>query len=144
MRIRFLLLSSLFFKNGKIINFWFHIYVAECTEFFFTVFPLFFNSHSFFVCSISSSTFTNGPSGRADRPWTALCVTLNGPLCLTYSLFVLELLTVCRLASWPSVAWPPDRLRRPPEPVLHFKIAREFASSIFFYPYVFVMVILFV
>jgi hypothetical protein len=43
-------------------------------------------------------------------PWTALCVTLNGPLCLTYSLFVLELLTVCRLASWPSVAWPPDRL----------------------------------
>jgi hypothetical protein len=20
------------FKNGKIINFWFHIYVAECTE----------------------------------------------------------------------------------------------------------------
>ena len=44
------------------------------------------------------------------RPQRPRWPPLNGPLCLTYSLFVLELLTVCRLASWPSVAWPPDRL----------------------------------
>ena len=44
------------------------------------------------------------------RPQRPRWLPLNGPLCLTYSLFVLELLTVCRLTSWPSVAWPPDRL----------------------------------
>jgi hypothetical protein len=41
---------------------------------FFTVFPLFFKSHSFSVSSISTSPFTSGPSGRAGRPRTALCV----------------------------------------------------------------------